>query len=245
MAAVVFTKEIGGVTYKRGTSPEIKLPPEVDLIRQWNNNVEFTVEGRVYSFPITDSVTINSVLFGGTVDQLIDKLHDEVFNPVSGALPTGAATETTLAALNTKFPAKGAATIANSTPVNIASDQIVPVREDVQTTGGATMFILLSAATTNATNVKSSAGQIFGIQVNNTNAAVRYLKLYNKATAPTVGTDTPVKTIAIPPGTLQNIPFPRGIVFSLGISFALTALSTVADTTIVGANEHVVNIDYK
>lgn len=37
------------------------------------------------------------------------------------------ATQTTLAALNTKVPAQGAAVTASSTPVNIASDQIVPV----------------------------------------------------------------------------------------------------------------------
>lgn len=50
--------------------------------------------------------------------------------PVSAAslpLPTGAATETTLAALNTKVPAQGAALTAASLPVNIASDQTVPV----------------------------------------------------------------------------------------------------------------------
>ena len=38
-------------------------------------------------------------------------------------LPSGAATESTLSALNTKVPAKGSATGANSLPVVIASDQ--------------------------------------------------------------------------------------------------------------------------
>lgn len=51
--------------------------------------------------------------------------------PVSAAslpLPTGAATETTLAALNTKTPALGQATMLNSQPVVIASNQsAVPV----------------------------------------------------------------------------------------------------------------------
>jgi hypothetical protein len=43
-------------------------------------------------------------------------------------LPTGAATETTLAALNTKTPALGQATMANSRPVVLASNQsAVPV----------------------------------------------------------------------------------------------------------------------
>jgi hypothetical protein len=51
--------------------------------------------------------------------------------PISAAalpLPTGAATETTLSALNTKIPAQGQALMAASTPVVIASDQsAVPV----------------------------------------------------------------------------------------------------------------------
>lgn len=42
---------------------------------------------------------------------------------VSSALPTGAATETTLAAINTKTPTQGQTTMANSSPVVIASDQ--------------------------------------------------------------------------------------------------------------------------
>lgn len=51
--------------------------------------------------------------------------------PVSAAslpLPTGAASETTLAALNTKTPALGQATMANSQPVVLASNQsTIPV----------------------------------------------------------------------------------------------------------------------
>ena len=43
------------------------------------------------------------------------------------SLPTGAATETTLAAISSRTPALGAALTSASTPVNIASDQIVPV----------------------------------------------------------------------------------------------------------------------
>lgn len=114
------------------------------------------------------------------------------------------------------------------------------------TAGGATMSKTVSAASTNATSVKASAGQVYGIVVNNQNAAVRYLKLYNKASSPTVGTDTPVKTIAIQPGQTLSVPVPAvGWVFSTGIAFALTTGVADSDTGAVSANEHVVNIDYK
>jgi hypothetical protein len=117
-----------------------------------------------------------------------------------------------------------------------------------RTTGGATPYKLVSAATTNATNIKNGAGQIFMVTASNVNAAVRYLKFYNKATAPTVGTDTPVLTFAIPGNTAgagTNIPIPAcGIAFGTGISFALTTEATDAGTTGVAANEIVINVAY-
>lgn len=109
------------------------------------------------------------------------------------------------------------------------------------TRGGFTPHAAISAASTNATVVKASAGVIGYIAVSNINAAARYLKLYNKATSPTVGTDVPVATFVIPgnaAGGGTNIPIPDvGMSFSTGISYALTTGITVADTGPVGASE--------
>lgn len=123
------------------------------------------------------------------------------------------------------------------------------VRISAQGTDGLTLHRTISAATTNATSVKGSGGAIYAIQCFSINAAVRYLKLYNKATAPTVGSDTPVKTLAIPGDTtgsgflLQYGAVPA--LFSTGIAFALTTGIADADTGAVAANEIVVNIDYR
>lgn len=116
------------------------------------------------------------------------------------------------------------------------------------TAGGLTMSKTVSAATTNATSVKASAGQLYEIFVSNVNAAARYLKLYDKASAPTVGSDTPVWTVIIPGntaggGTAKSIP--KGLAFTAGIAFALTTEATDAGTTAVAANEIVVNLGYK
>lgn len=111
--------------------------------------------------------------------------------------------------------------------------------------GGASVSRTISAATTNATSVKASPGTVYGLTVNNVNAAVRYLKFYNKASAPTVGTDTPVLTIALPPADVTSVPFPVGVEFSTGIAFALTTGVADADTAAVAANEHVVHVFYK
>lgn len=93
-----------------------------------------------------------------------------------------------------------------------------------------------SAATTNATSAKASAGNVFRVSGHNANAAVRYLKLYNKASAPTVGTDTPALTIALPATQSFSFDF-AGHWFATGIAFALTTGAADADTGAVGAGD--------
>lgn len=95
-----------------------------------------------------------------------------------------------------------------------------------------------SAATTNALLIKTGATMAWAIQASNTNAAARFVKLYNKATAPTVGTDVPVLTIPIPPGAMVQLsPGSNGIRFALGMGIAITAAAADADTTAVAASE--------
>ncbi len=113
------------------------------------------------------------------------------------------------------------------------------------TASGSIPYKLISANSTNATIVKAGLSQVKGIQVYNLNAAARFLKIYNKATAPTVGTDTPVKIIVIPGNTAgagSNVV--TDISLSLGLAFALTTGVADADTGVVEANQIVVNIDY-
>jgi hypothetical protein len=115
-------------------------------------------------------------------------------------------------------------------------------------TGGWLTSRLLSAATTNATLVKSTPGQIGGWFLSNTNAAARFLKLYDLTTTPTVGTSTPKMTILIPGNTAggaANVEFTQGIAFATGISLAITGAATDSDTTAVAANEVIVNLMYR
>jgi hypothetical protein len=113
------------------------------------------------------------------------------------------------------------------------------------TSGGASIYRSLSVVATGA-SVKASAGQLYGYYVANLNASsTRYLKIYDKASAPTVGTDTPVITIPIPPGSAANVAFPNGVAFALGIGVGATTLIADADATAPSANEVVVNLFYK
>ena len=99
-----------------------------------------------------------------------------------------------------------------------------------------TSSIINSAATTNATSVKASAGTVYSVTASNTGAAVAYVKVYNTAAAPTVGTTTIAITIPVPAGGTVNLPFgAAGARFSTGIGLSITNLGTDADTTAVVA----------
>lgn len=96
---------------------------------------------------------------------------------------------------------------------------------------------LVSAASTNATSVKTSAGNISALYLTNNSAAPKWFKLFNKASAPTVGTDVPILSICIPASSTKDIPFTRQFNCSTGIAYAITGAAADADTTAVAAND--------
>lgn len=149
--------------------------------------------------------------------------------------------------LTVKDASRVTKTLATSTTA-VSSEHTPQHTVIPDTSGGLTTYSLVSAATTNATSVKASAGQVYEIEVFNTNASARYLKLYNKATAPTVGTDTPYRTYTIP-GNASGAGLVRmstiGFPMATGIAFALTTGAAASDTGAVAANEIVINIGYK
>lgn len=95
------------------------------------------------------------------------------------------------------------------------------------TASGASATHLVSAATTNAQLVKSSAGKVLGWHFANTTAAWQYVKLHNLATAPTAGSGV-VRTIAVPPNGISQFFSEGGITFATGIG--MTVVSGAADT---------------
>lgn len=112
-------------------------------------------------------------------------------------------------------------------PGNTANTTPWLVAHYAATAGGCTPVHYLSAATNNSTNVKASAGQLYNnVTVINTTATLYYLKLYDKATAPTCGTDTPVQTYPVPASTSGAgvvTPINVGMAFTTGIGFCLVA----------------------
>ena len=99
-------------------------------------------------------------------------------------------------------------------------------------------------ATTNAINIKSSSGTLFNVTISNPTAAPITVKLYNKASAPTVGTDVPLFFLTVNAGNTESKNFGRlGKRFGSGISLAVTANQATSDTTAVGAGA-LINVDF-
>ena|SRR3989304_4372773 len=117
--------------------------------------------------------------------------------------------------------------------------------------GGCLVSSLISAATTNATVVKTSAGQLYGFDLFSLDQTPVYLKFYDLAVAPTVGTSTIKLRFGAPAVATANAlqktgsMFTMGIAFGTGIAFALTTGILDADATAVAASEILVNVYYK
>ena len=98
--------------------------------------------------------------------------------------------------------------------------------------------------------VKATAGTVYGVMFSNLATATRFLKFYNATAANvTVGTTTPVLTIALPGNSSDDISgffsIPQGIAFSTAITVAATTGIADNDTGAPGANEVIVNVLYK
>jgi hypothetical protein len=94
-------------------------------------------------------------------------------------------------------------------------------------------------------SVKASAGSLYGWYIFNAASSIRYVKLYDKASAPAVGTDTPVLTLPIPAGGGANVMNAIGIPFTLGIGAGATTGVADNNTGAPGANECIVHLFYK
>ena len=94
-----------------------------------------------------------------------------------------------------------------------------------------TTYNVVTAASTNSAVVKATAGTLYEITISNPTATAAYVKLYNKTTAPTVGTDVPVLTQAVAAGATVALSFGQvGKRFATGIGIACTAAAAATDT---------------
>ncbi len=183
-----------------------------------------TVQGNVAS-GVADSG--NPVKMGG------------VYNTVGIALVTGQRGDAQLDSngnIKTRFVGNGVAganglanvlvygtdtALNTNRPMAVALHKYNGTTWDMDRKPNATSRIPSATADTNATLAKSTAGDIWTVCGFNAAVAVRYLKIYNKATAPVVGTDVPVVTLPLPPNATFNFEL-GGLYLATGIAYGMT-----------------------
>jgi len=95
-----------------------------------------------------------------------------------------------------------------------------------------------SAATTNATLVYAGSCRLYGGTLHNKSATANWLKLYDVAVAPTVGTTVPKMAIPMAVGAKVDLGgILEGLVFQNGLAYAITGAAADTDTTAVGAGD--------
>jgi hypothetical protein len=120
-----------------------------------------------------------------------------------------------------------------------------PVSGSVSSTPGTPQAAILnSAASTNGTVIKASAGIIYGGIITNRADSARFLKLHNSTTV-TPGTTAVQLCIELPANSTTYIdPGLLGIRFTTGICVSVTGLEADNDTTAIGAGEVKYNISF-
>lgn len=129
--------------------------------------------------------------------------------------------------------------------LTIASALLLAAPALAQNSPATTIATVEAAATTNATSTKATAGILYGFSLCNKSAAAVYFKFYNKASAPTVGTDVVLFKLMIPTLACRDRTMVLGVNFTLGIAYAITGLEANSDTTAVAAGDVSGTFDYK
>ena len=132
-----------------------------------------------------------------------------------------------------------------SLPALVAGSALVGrVNLDPQTANGLSIFHLISAATTNATNLKASAGQVYGWFIRNFATSDRKVVLHNTAGTPTAGAGV-IFSINVPAGSAANVHMTMGLTFATGIAITTVTGPTDADAVAVSLNDLDINLFYK
>lgn len=134
--------------------------------------------------------------------------------------------------------------------VGVTSDGrmlVTPAGSADAANGGLSTSYLAAAASTNLTVVKASPGKIYKVRAFNNGSTAVFLKMFNKTTNPTLGSDTVFDKFEILAGSAgagfiddTNL----GQAYSVGIAYALTAGFADSDTSPIGANVVSVTILY-
>ena len=194
--------------------------------------------------PSTGGVTANGIFPGTANGQYSILLSNQKFFRVQMTTGQTSGTTTLVAYASQQATPKLYQQVSGSVSVTPVTNATIGISPNVAF-GFATYHTLISAASTNATNVKASNGALGTCLLTNTSASWRYVKFFNLAVSPTPGTSTPVIQFPVPPNSSLDVSMSfAGLRFTTGISYAITSGSALLDTGSVGTGEVLVNLSY-
>lgn len=141
--------------------------------------------------------------------------------------------------------------VASDEPAAVALDAPLPTGSNTVgavTISGTPTIATVSGSAYNATTaaavfsalMKATAGNLFELDISNTTGSPVVVKLYDKTTAPAVGTDIPVLSVPVAAGVQQSITYGQvGKRFASGISIGASGLIADSDTTAPAAGVHI------
>jgi hypothetical protein len=201
----------------------------------------------VASHAVTNAGTF-AVQVDGNALTALQKIDDPVL--VDDAAFTPATSSVMMAGFEADESSTDSIDEGDAGAARMTLDRKLIVTPQPHTAGGCAIFKTLDLDETEE-DVKTAAGQVYGIYAFNTTNAILWLKFYNATAANvTVGTTTPVMTLGVPgnndtDGAGFVIPFPVGIAFDTAICVAATTGVADNDTGAPGANALIVQVFYK
>jgi hypothetical protein len=174
-------------------------------------------------------------------------------NLAAAALPAGSAIIGKVGIDQTTDGTTNAVHLVAGTAIagKVGIDQTTPgttnaVQAIAGTTGGTTPFTLTAANTTNATNIKASAGLVDHVSVYNISATPAWVSFYDTSGTPTCGTAIKYQVLAPAnstsgAGAVEDYAIGVGHASGIGICFT----TGIAGTGAVAASTYVVNVFYK
>jgi hypothetical protein len=111
----------------------------------------------------------------------------------------------------------------------------------------ATKYKYVATASTNANFIKAAPGSIKSITFVNMTASAKFVRIYDKASAPVPASDIPDFTVSVPVSAGSNPPYTwgtSGYTMTNGIAFDITGAIGDTDTTATAAGDVKIVVTY-
>lgn len=182
----------------------------------------------IYTFPVRCAflrLRIATTITGGSI-RAFTRLSTEPWTAAAQLVASNTAGNMLVTASGTVTANIGTGSLAAGT--NAIGDVGVAYRATTANAG--TVTNLNCPATPAVQTIKGSAGRLIGLYLVNTNATIRYLKIYN-IVSPTLASSTATLRIPLPQNQPVYVAFEGGMAFGTAITCAITSTASMTDST--------------